>query len=134
MSRALEASRKIGDTAVARTFGTGAGSATSSPRHARGRRPPAYWRPWRTLPLHGDRKYLDFCEYLVRSWDQPNGPKIAASLLATESVLQNGQRQGIRNESNLVGLVELYRITGAGQYLKPAEIALERYCVSPACP
>ena len=36
----------------------------------------------------GDRKYLDFCEYLVRSWDQPNGPKIVASLLATDSVFR----------------------------------------------
>jgi len=36
----------------------------------------------------GERKYLDFCEYLVRSWNQANGPKIIASLNSTGSVFK----------------------------------------------
>jgi DUF1680 family protein len=71
----------------------------------------------------GDLRYLNFCEYLVRSWDQPNGPKIIASLLSTGSVFHTANAKAYEMMSNLVGLVELYRITGKEEYLKPAEIA-----------
>jgi DUF1680 family protein len=121
---AIEASRKIGDL-LARTFGTGprqrdiiaagthVGMAATSVLEAMAN----------LYRFTGDRKYLDFCEYLVRSWDQPNGPKIAASLLATESVFKTANAKAYEMMSNLVGLVELYRITGKAEYLKPAEIA-----------
>jgi DUF1680 family protein len=71
----------------------------------------------------GDPRYLSFCEYLVRAWDQPNGPRIASSLLATGSVFKTANAKAYEMMSNLVGLVELYRATGKAEYLKPAEIA-----------
>ena len=59
----------------------------------------------------------------MRSWDQPNGPKIIASLLSTQSVFHTANAKAYEMMSNLVGLVELYRVTGKTEYLKPAEIA-----------
>ena len=29
----------------------------------------------------GEKRYLDFCRYIVKSWSEPNGPKIIESLL-----------------------------------------------------
>jgi DUF1680 family protein len=71
----------------------------------------------------GEVRYLTFCEYLVHSWDQPNGPKIIASLTSTGSVFHTANAKAYEMMSNLVGLMELYRVTGKAEYLKPAEIA-----------
>jgi DUF1680 family protein len=121
---ALAASRKIGDLLV-RTFGTGAGQRDiiAAGTHVGMAATSVLEAMANLYRFTGDRKYLDFCEYLVRSWDQPNGPKIAASLLATESVFKTANAKAYEMMSNLVGLVELYRITGKAEYLKPAEIA-----------
>ena len=45
----------------------------------------------------GDERYLQFARYIVKSWDEPNGPKIIATLLTAEAGQQDGQRQGLRN-------------------------------------
>jgi DUF1680 family protein len=121
---ALEASRKIGDL-LTRTFGGGAGQRDiiAAGTHMGMAATSVLEAMANLYRFTGDRKYLDFCEYLVRSWDQPNGPKIAASLLATESVFKTANAKAYEMMSNLVGLVELYRITGRAEYLKPAEIA-----------
>jgi DUF1680 family protein len=121
---ALGASRKIGDL-LARTFGTGAGQRDiiAAGTHVGMAATSVLEGMVNLYRFTGDRKYLDFCEYLVRSWDQPNGPKIAASLLATESVFKTANAKAYEMMSNLVGLVELYRVTGKPEYLKPAEIA-----------
>jgi len=121
---ALGASRKIGDLLV-RTFGTGAGQRDiiAAGTHAGMAATSVLEGMVNLYRFTGDRKYLDFCEYLVRSWDQPNGPKIAASLLATESVFKTANAKAYEMMSNLVGLAELYRVTGKPEYLKPAEIA-----------
>ncbi|MGA3098929.1 MAG: beta-L-arabinofuranosidase domain-containing protein [Bryobacteraceae bacterium] len=121
---ALEASRKIGDL-LARIFGGGAGQRDiiAAGTHMGMAATSVLEAMANLYRFTGDRKYLDFCEYLVRSWDQPNGPRIAASLLATESVFRTANAKAYEMMSNLVGLVELYRITGKAEYLKPAEIA-----------
>ena len=121
---ALEASRKIGDL-LARTFGTGAGQRDiiAAGTHMGMAATSVLEAMVNLYRFTGDRKYLDFCEYLVRSWDQPNGPKIGASLLATGSVFRTANAKAYEMMSNLVGLVELYRVTGKAEYLKPAEIA-----------
>ena len=121
---ALDATRKIGDLLV-RTFGTGPGQRDiiAAGTHV-GMAATSVLEPMVNLyRFTGDRKYLDFCGYLVRSWDQANGPKIAASLLAKESVFQTANAKAYEMMSNLVGLVDLYRVTGKVEYLRPAEIA-----------
>jgi DUF1680 family protein len=71
----------------------------------------------------GKKEYLAFCEYLVKAYDQPHGPKIIASLLEKRSVHETANGKAYEMMSNLVGLCELYRYTGNEKYLRAAEIA-----------
>ena len=121
---ALEASRKVGDLLV-RTFGTGPGQRDiiAAGTHVGMAATSVLEAMVNLYRITGDVRYLNFCEYLVRSWDQPNGPKIITSLLSKGSVFQTANAKAYEMMSNLVGLVELYRVTGKPEYLKPAEIA-----------
>src|ERR1035437_8123379 len=121
---ALAASRKIGDL-LCRTFGTGPGQRDiiASGTHV-GMAATSVLEPMVNLyRATGDPKYLDFCEYLVRSWNQPNGPKIIDSLLATQSVFRTANAKAYEMMSNLVGLAALYRVTGNPVYLETAQTA-----------
>jgi len=121
---ALEASRKVGDLLV-RTFGAGPGflDIIGAGTHV-GMAATSVLEPMVNLyRFTGDRKYLEFCEYIVRSWDQPNGPKIIASLASTGSVFHTANAKAYEMMSNLVGLAELYRATGNSVYLKTVETA-----------
>jgi DUF1680 family protein len=121
---ALEASKWIGDL-LCRTFGTGTGQRDiiQSGTHV-GMAATSVLEPMVKLyGVTGDKKYLDFCEYLVRSWDQPNGPQIIASLQATGSVFHTANAKAYEMMSNLVGLAELYRVTGNPLYLRTVQIA-----------
>jgi DUF1680 family protein len=70
-----------------------------------------------------DRRYLDFARYIVRSYDQPHGPKIVASLTAHGSVQKTANGKAYEMMSNLVGLCELYRATGDEACLKACQNA-----------
>jgi DUF1680 family protein len=121
---ALRAARKIGDL-LARTFGTDLGQRDiiQSGTHV-GMAATSVLEPMVNLyRFTGERKYLDFCEYLVRSWDQANGPRIIASLNSTGSVFKTANAKAYEMMSNLVGLAGLYRVTGNPLYLKPVQIA-----------
>lgn len=120
----LDASRKIGDL-LCRTFGTGPGQRDiiKSGTHV-GMAATSILEPMVNLyRFTGERKYLDFCEYLVRSWSQPNGPGIIESLNASGSVFRTANAKAYEMMSNLVGLAELYRATGNPAYLRTAQIA-----------
>jgi DUF1680 family protein len=54
----------------------------------------------------------------VRSWDEPNGPRIVAALLETKQVNQTANGKAYEMLSNLVGLCELHRVTGDPTYLQ----------------
>jgi len=71
----------------------------------------------------GEKKYLDFCYYIMDAWEQPNGPKIISSLLATGKVTKVGNAKAYEMLSNFVGLSNLYRLTGDEKLLKPVLIA-----------
>jgi len=71
----------------------------------------------------GEKRYLDFCYYILGAWEQNNGPKIISSLLTTGKVNKVANGKAYEMLSNLVGLIKLYRLTGDKQLLKPVLIA-----------
>lgn len=71
----------------------------------------------------GDKKYLDFCYYILDAWEQDNGPKIISSLLTTGNVTRVGNGKTYEMLSNFVGLANLYRVTGDEKLLNPVLVA-----------
>ena len=67
----------------------------------------------------GDARYLEFARYIVKSWDEPHGPAIAASLRAGKGVNRTANGKAYEMLSNLVGLCELARATGDRGLLDP---------------
>ena len=67
----------------------------------------------------GDARYLEFARYIVKSWDEPGGPAIAASLRAGKGVNKTANGKAYEMLSNLVGLCELARATGDRSLLEP---------------
>lgn len=71
----------------------------------------------------GDKKYLDFCFYIVDAMENQNGSKIISTLLSTGDVSKVATAKAYEMISNFVGLVNLYRLTGDKKYLNPVSIA-----------
>ncbi len=71
----------------------------------------------------GDKKYLDFCYYILDAWEQKHGPKVISALMNTGKVTAVGNGKAYEMLSNFVGLVNLYRVTGDEKLLKPVLIA-----------
>jgi len=59
--------------------------------------------------LTGERRYLEFCEYILRAWEQPNGPKIISTLLTAKRVDKVGNGKAYEMLSCLNGALEYYR-------------------------
>lgn len=62
--------------------------------------------------LTGEPRYLEFCRYLLRSWEQPDGPKIVSKLLAERRVDRVGNAKAYEMLSCLNGVLEYYRTVG----------------------
>ena len=63
--------------------------------------------------LTGEQRYLDFCNYILRAWEQPNGPKIISTLLTLKRVDKVGNGKAYEMLSCLNGALEYYRTVGA---------------------
>ncbi len=123
---ALEASKKMGDL-LCKTFGNKPGQRDIilAGEHV-GMAATSVLDPMVELyKATGDKKYLDFCYYILGAWEQDNGPKIVSSLLATGKVTKVGNGKAYEMLSNVVGLVKLYRVTGDKKLLQPVLIAWE---------
>lgn len=71
----------------------------------------------------GDKKYLDYCYFVVKSFDNPKGPKILSTLDAVGRVDKVANAKAYEMMSNFLGIVKLYRLTNDAQFLKPIETA-----------
>jgi DUF1680 family protein len=60
----------------------------------------------------GDTKYIDFCKYILESYNQQNGPKIIKTLKETGRVDKVANGKAYEMLSNLVGILKLYKATG----------------------
>ncbi len=68
--------------------------------------------------LTGEPRYLDFCRYILRAWEQPNGPKIISTLLNAKRVDKVGNAKAYEMLSCLNGALEYYRTTGEPEILE----------------
>src|SRR5690242_18932459 len=62
--------------------------------------------------LTGEPRYLDFCKYILRAWEQPNGPKVISTLLKVKRVDKVGNGKAYEMLSCLNGALEYYRTIG----------------------
>jgi len=117
---ALEGAKKIGDLLVGK-FGTGAGQLNIVKAGAHvGMAATSVLDPMTDLyQFTGNKKYLDFCYYIVNSYDVANGPAIIKTLNATGRVDKTANAKAYEMLSNLVGLVKLYKMTGDTSVLNP---------------
>lgn len=105
------------------TFGEGKRDIITSGTHV-GMAPTSVLEPMAVLyRLTDERRYLEFCQYLVRLWEQTNGPKLLGSLLDHGSVRRTANNKAYEMMSNLVGLLELYRVTGDERFLRASRRA-----------
>jgi DUF1680 family protein len=121
---ALDSARKVGDL-LSRTFGDGAGQRDiiASSTHM-GMAATSVLEPMVELYRHtGDPKHLAFCRYIVRAWEHPNGPKLVSSLTLSGSVFKTANAKAYEMMSDLVGALELYRLTGDRALLEAASRA-----------
>ena len=121
---ALDACVKMGDL-LCKTFGEGPGQRRiidNSP-HV-GMASTSVLEPMTYLyRFTGDKKYLGFCNYIIKSYDMENGPKIISTLTTIGKVNKTGNGKAYEMMSNLTGIVKLYQLTGNAKLLKAAENA-----------
>jgi len=70
--------------------------------------------------LTGEARYLDFSKYLLRSWEQPNGPHIISTLLSARRVDKVGNGKAYEMLSCLNGALEYYRTVGGDRQILDA--------------
>ncbi len=73
----------------------------------------------------GKQKYIDFCQYIISSFEQKNGPKLLSVLLKTGKTNLAGGGKAYEQMSNLIGMLRLYQITGNKTYLEATKNAWE---------
>lgn len=71
----------------------------------------------------GDPKYLAFSRYILRAFEQPDGPKIVSALAKYSDVTKVGDAKAYEMLSCFVGLLDYYRLTGEDKYLHLLETA-----------
>lgn len=109
---ALDAACKAADL-ILRTFGTGEGQLDLMERSTHvGMASSSILQPMVWLyRLTGEKRYLDFCRYIVWAWEHsPHGPKLLGSLLAHGDVHKTANGKAYEMMSCLVGALELYRV------------------------
>jgi DUF1680 family protein len=121
---ALEACRKIGDL-LCRTFGKNPGQSDIilAGEHKGMAATSVLDAMVELYKYTADKKYLDFCYYILDAWQQANGPQVISSILATGKVKNVGNGKAYEMLSNYVGLIKLYQVTGDPVFLKAVELA-----------
>jgi uncharacterized protein len=71
----------------------------------------------------GESKFLDFARYILRAYNQQNGPKIIQELFLSGQVNKVADSKAYEMLSNLVGIMKLYKLTGEEELLKAVMIA-----------
>jgi len=115
----LPACRKVADL-LCNTFGDAPGKRDIiSAGHHVGMAPGSVLEPMVLLyRLTGESRYLDFAKYMLRAFEQPNGPKIVSRLLELKRVDKVGNGKAYEMLSCINGILEVYRTTGDSKLLE----------------
>lgn len=121
---ALEAAKKAGDL-LCRTFGDEEGKRDIIVAgHHAGLAAGSVLEPMADLYRYtADKKYLRFCEYILRAYEQPNGPKIISSLEKYGTVTKVGNAKAYEMMSCFLGILKYYRLTANEKYLQAMQTA-----------
>jgi len=109
-AEALKAAKRAADL-ILRTFGTGEGQLDLMERSTHmGMASSSLLQPMVWLyQATGDKRYLDFCRYIVWAWEHsPHGPKLLGSLLTHGDVHKTANGKAYEMMSCLVGGLELF--------------------------
>lgn len=71
----------------------------------------------------GNQKYLDFCRYILRAFEQPDGPKLISQLEKYGDVTKVGDAKAYEMLSCFLGILKYYKLTGEQKYLPLMETA-----------
>lgn len=120
----LAACRRMGDL-LCRTFGDAPGQRDIiQAGYHFGMAPGSVLEPMVLLyRWTGEPRYLDFCKYVLRAFEQPNGAKIVSTLLAQKRVDKVGNGKAYEMLSCLNGMLEYYRTTGDATLLTACQNA-----------
>jgi DUF1680 family protein len=121
---ALDAARKIGNLMI-KTFGNNPGQLDiiAAGEHI-GMAATSILDPMIELYRYtGESKYLEFTMYILRAYNQKNGPKIIQDLLMLGEVNKVADGKAYEMLSNLLGIIKLYKLTGEKDLLQPVLIA-----------
>ena len=120
----LPTCRRMADL-LCQTFGDGPGQRDIIPCGAHvGMAPTSVLEPMVLLyRFTGEPRYLNFCNYILRAWEQPNGPHIVSCLLELKRVDKVGNAKAYEMLSCLNGALELYRTTGDAKLLTACQNA-----------
>ena len=114
----LPACRKLADL-LCNTFGDGPGKRDLVAGHHVGMAPGSVLEPMVLMyRLTGEPRYLDFAKYVLRAYEQPNGPKIVSRLLELKRVDKVGNGKAYEMLSCINGILEMYRTTGDAKLLE----------------
>ncbi len=114
----LPTCRRMGDL-LCQTFGDGPGKRDiiKAGEHV-GLAPTSVLEPMVLLyRATGEPRYLDFCRYILRAWEHPNGPTVISTLLSVKRVDKVGNGKAYEMLSCLNGVLEYYRTVGERQML-----------------
>jgi DUF1680 family protein len=121
---ALDASVKMGDL-LCRTYGENPGQRRiidNDPHH--GMASGSVLEPMIDLyRFTGDTKYLDFCHYIIKSYEMEGGSGIISTLTTIGKVDKTSNAKAYEMMSNLTGMVKLYQLTGNEELLEAVENA-----------
>jgi DUF1680 family protein len=114
----LPACRKLADL-LCNTFGDAPGKRDLVAGHHVGLAPGSVLEPMVLLyRLTGEARYLEFAKYVLRAYEQPNGPKIVSRLLELKRVDKVGNGKAYEMLSCINGILEMYRTTGDPKLLE----------------
>ena len=121
---ALQAAERAADL-ICRTFGDEKGKRDlmTAGEH-NGLAPGSILEPMVDLYRYtGNKRYLDFCKYIFRAFEQPTGPKIVSQLEKYGDVTKVGDAKAYEMLSCFLGILKYYKLTGEEKYLPLLETA-----------